>query len=117
MKKRQTDGAKEVLRHNLTALMSAHPILRDRKAIKTRTGVSERSIGYMLQPDAGNPTLANLEAVAGAFHLDVWELLMPGLDVKQIAMKVSDKEAKLQKQIETAMAELGVTEYKVKVKR
>jgi len=68
----------------------------------------------MLQPEAGNPTLGNLEAVAAAFHLEIWELLMPGLDVSQVQMKVSEKEAKLQRQIETAMAELGVTEYKVK---
>lgn len=117
MTKRAKDGAGSVLAHNLKALMAAHPVLRDRKAIKTRTGVSERTVGYMLQPEDGNPTLSNMEAVAGAFHLEVWELLMPGLDVAKITMKVSDRETKLTKTIEAAMADLGITEYKVKVKR
>lgn len=112
--KRKAEGAREILNHNLRGLMAAHPILRDRKALKARTGVSPRTIGYMLQPTQGNPTLANLEAVAGAFHLEVWELLMPGLDMANVQMKVPEREVKLQKQIEKAMAELGVTEYKVK---
>ncbi len=112
--KRKSDGAREILNSNLRALMAAHPILKDRKAIKARTGVSPRTIGYMLQPEVGNPTLANLEAVATAFHLDVWELLMPGLDISNVQMKAPEREIKLQKQIEAAMAKLGVTEYKVK---
>lgn len=106
----KSEGARDVLRQNLAALMSAHPILRSRGAIERRTDVAARTVGYMLS-GKGNPTLGNIEAVAQAFHLEVWELLRPGLDVSKIAVEVSAKEAVLHRKIEESMKALGVTEY------
>jgi len=106
------DGAKAVLKQNLRALMEAHPVLANRKALAARTGVSARTVGGILK-DGGNPNLANLEALALAYKLEVWELLMPGLDVSKIAIKVSPEEAKLHKTIEDAMRKLGVTQFQL----
>jgi hypothetical protein len=113
----RTEGARDVLRQNLKSLMRAHPTLKSRKAIQTRTDVSERTIGNMLQVEGPSPTLGNLEAVAGAYKLEVWELLMPGLDVSKVATHLSPKEAALHRKIEQSMAQLGVTEYKVRKPR
>jgi hypothetical protein len=107
------EGARDVLRQNLQNLMRVHPTLKSRKAIQGRTDVSERTIGYMLQQEGPSPTLSNLEAVAGAYKLEVWEILMPGLDVSKVATHLSPKEAALHKKIEQSMAELGITEYKL----
>ena len=94
--------------------MAAHPVLNNRKAIKTASGVSERAVGYILQEDGGNPTLAHLEALAGAYHLEVWELLMPGLDVEKVVTKISPQEHQLHKTIEASMKKLGIKEYKLR---
>jgi transcriptional regulator with XRE-family HTH domain len=69
-------SAKILLSAHLKLLMASHPALSDRKALSARTGVSERTIGYMLQPDTGNPTLASIESVAKAYGLRAWELLI-----------------------------------------
>lgn len=110
------DGAKEVLRQNLQQIMAVHPILNNRKAVSLRTGgeVSARAVGYMLQEDGGNPTLAHLEAVAGIYHLEVWELLMPGLDTSKVVGSVTVRERALHKRIEDSMKALGISEYRVK---
>lgn len=110
------EGAKGVLRHNLSRLMKAHPTLNSRKAIETRTDVSARTVGYMLQEEGPSPTLTNLEAVAGAFHLEVWELLSPELDISKVAVKVPPSELALHKRIEADMRKLGVKEYRLRGK-
>ena len=65
-----------VLERKLRALMDApgskYP---DRKLLARAAGVSERSVGYMLQK-SGNPTLKTIQAVAHVFGLEAWELLM-----------------------------------------
>lgn len=113
------EGARDVLRQNLQEIMAIHPTLKSRKAIELRTGgaVSARSVGYMLQKEGGNPTLANIEAVAGIYHLEVWELLMPGLDTSKVVASVSAREKALHRRIEDSMNALGISEYKVPTKK
>jgi len=69
-------NAKILLAAHLKLLMANHHTLTNRTALKVKTGVSERTIGYMLQPDTGNPTLASIESVAKAYGLRAWELLI-----------------------------------------
>lgn len=67
--------AKQVLAETLRSLMARHERLRNRQAIATASGVSDRTVGYMLKGE-GNPTLDNIEAVAARFGLRAWELLI-----------------------------------------
>lgn len=55
-------------------------------ALATKSGIGQTTISLYLRPDArdqtargakGSPTLANIEALASALRIDVWELLRP----------------------------------------
>jgi len=70
------NSARQILAANLRHWMARHPDLNDRPKLASRSGISPRTIGYMMQSGAGNPTLANIEAVAKAFGKPVWHLLI-----------------------------------------
>lgn len=108
------EGALSILKQNLIALYSLHPKIKgSRQLLHEKTGVSDGSLGQMLG-GRGNPTLKSLEAVATFFHLEVWELLMPGLDAKGTVGKgISDSEARMILKIEENMRALGITEHKL----
>lgn len=78
-------SARQVLAANLLELMASHPRLNDRKSVAAAAGVSARTVGYMLQSGRGNPTLANIEAVAAAFRVPVWQLVTDSPTVKKLA--------------------------------
>lgn len=103
----------DLLAHNLAALMGAHPLYFTRPALARKTGVSARTLTAILGGKA-NPTLKYLESIADAFRLEVWELLMPGLDVSKVATKVSPEERILHRRIQQSMNALGVKEYKIR---
>lgn len=111
------EGASSILKQNLTALYTLHPKIQgSRMILHQKTGVSDGSLGQMLR-GAGNPTMKSIEAVATFFHLEVWELLMPGLDAKgAIGKGVSDSEARMILKIEENMRALGITEHKLQRK-
>lgn len=69
-------SARQVLADNLREWMGRHPDLNNRPKLALRAGVSERTIGYMQQPDKGNPTIDSIEAVAKAFSKPAWHLLI-----------------------------------------
>jgi transcriptional regulator with XRE-family HTH domain len=83
-------SARQILAQNLRALMSRQPSLDHRDKIAARSGVSARTIGYMLQSGDGNPTLASIEAVALAFRVPVWRLLtdLPDADKLLLLQKI-----------------------------
>lgn len=107
-------GALSVLKQNLTALYKLHPKIKgNRPLLAAKAGISDGSLGQMLR-GAGNPTLENIEAVATYFHLEVWELLLPGLDAKAAVGKgMSESEAKMIQKIEENMRALGITEHRL----
>lgn len=111
------DGVSSVLAQNLRAIMNSHPMFNTRQSLSKRTkgAVSPRTIGSMLN-GSGNPTIGSIEAVAAVYHLEVWELLLPGLDPAKISKTVSESEAKWARQIEAGMRQLGLTEYKLPAK-
>lgn len=68
--------ARLILERKLRVLMEqSNGKYRDRKLLAAAAGVSARSVGYLLQKN-GNPTLKTIQAVAGVFKLEPWELLM-----------------------------------------
>lgn len=109
------DGALAVLHANVRALADLHPEIRGdrakfREAIKIGDGTAGKIFG-----GRGNPTLKVIEKIATFFHLDVWELFFPGLDVeKVIGEPLTADEKKLHKSIEASMKKLGLVEYKIK---
>lgn len=73
--------AAEVFRANVSALMSqARQVEVRREDIAAKARISLRSLGYQLQ-GKHSPTLRTIEAVASAFGLQPWQLLLPGLSV------------------------------------
>lgn len=81
----KTLNARAILAANLAELMRANPSLNSRKTLGARAGISPRTVGYMMQSGKGNPTLANIEAVAAAFRVPVWQLLADSAGVKRLA--------------------------------
>lgn len=86
--------SKEILRKTLRAMMRTSEKYRDRKSLAGAAGISARAVGYMLQKDAGNPTLAHIEAVARVFKLEAWELLIDHAETKRrLITKILSAEA------------------------
>lgn len=109
------EGALSILSQNLKALYALHPTIKgNRLTLASKTGVSDGSLGQMLR-GRGNHTIKNIEKVASFFHLEVWELLFPGLNAKEVIGKgVPESEARMHRRIEQDMRALGITEYKIK---
>lgn len=73
--------AKQTLAANLRLLSGGTDTqaFRERIAKKTGGGVSARTIGSMMSASTGNPTLANIEAVAAALNVTLSDLFSEGL--------------------------------------
>ncbi|MCK2095204.1 hypothetical protein [Thauera aromatica] len=73
--------AKQTLAANLRLLSGGTDTQAFRERIAKKTGgeVSARTIGTMMSSTTGNPTLANIEAVATALSMTVAELLTENL--------------------------------------
>jgi len=77
-----------VLRTNLRAVFAVHgdtTATASRKARyldgpKRGRTISERSLRYFLEEGGPSPSLDALAAIAGAYDLMPWQLLVPGLD-------------------------------------
>lgn len=64
---------------NLEALMSATPELKSNPKLAQKTGLSTASISR-LRNAQGNANLETLEAIAHAFHMEPWQLLVPHME-------------------------------------
>lgn len=73
--------AKKLLADNLRLLSGGTDTQAFRVRIAKRAGgaVSARTIGSMMSPTAGNPTLQNIEAVADALGVTIASLFSPNL--------------------------------------
>lgn len=79
-------SAREILAANLGDMMARTPALGTRPLIAAASGVSARTVGYMLQSGRGNPTLGNIELVARAFNVPVWRLLVDSPIIERMLM-------------------------------
>lgn len=75
---RMKDNAKpvEIIVENLRLLMRATSIKK--KQLAQKSGVSERMIGYILAKEK-TPTVDVTDAIAKAFGLEGWQLMIPGV--------------------------------------
>lgn len=61
--------------------MAAHPILNTQAAIGKACGIDQRTVGRILNQEH-SCGVKQLEAIALAFDLLTWQLLVPNLDPK-----------------------------------
>jgi transcriptional regulator with XRE-family HTH domain len=77
MSKRRPRTTREVLAHNLTALQLQSNELQTQRQLAARSGVGGNTIGRAQRGD-GNVTVDNLDRIAHALHVPVWQLLRNG---------------------------------------
>ena len=73
--------SQNVLSKNLRTLMETSDGLRTQAALAKRCGIDQRTVGRILNAEH-SPQLKQIEAIAAAFGLQSWQLLVPGLDPK-----------------------------------
>ena len=69
----------DVVAENLRRLRERYPELSTQKVLASRSGVGEGTIGRITRKEAACG-IDSLEAIAGAFGLEAWQMLIPGLD-------------------------------------
>lgn len=69
----------QILADNLRKLMKASKDLTSQADVGAKAGVNQRTVGRILNQEHF-PTLDILEAIAGVFKLEPWQLLVPNLD-------------------------------------
>ena len=77
----QSGMSPSVLSTNLKALMQASEDLRSQAALGKKCGIDQRTVGRILNEEH-SPQLKQIEAIANAFGLLPWQLLVPDLDPK-----------------------------------
>jgi len=70
-----------ILSTNVKALMLASEDLRTQAALGKRSGIDQRTVGRILNEEH-SPQLKQIDAIASAFGLLPWQILIPGLDPK-----------------------------------
>lgn len=71
--------SKSILADNLKKIAGGADSQKFREQVAKKSGTSARSIGYMLSPEDGNPTLKSIEAVSNALGYTVAQLLSENL--------------------------------------
>lgn len=99
-------GSARTLAVNLRALMSATPELGSNPKLGQKTGLGVSAISRIV--NGHNATLETLDKLAKAFELEVWQLMLPGLDPKNhpVVQPVSAKERELYERFKEVAKEL-----------
>ena len=70
-----------ILSANLKALMASHATLKTQAAVGKACGIDQRTVGRILNQEH-SCGMNQLEAIAEAFDLLTWQLLVPNLNPK-----------------------------------
>jgi len=76
---KQPPKPRDMLAQNLTALMAGKIDKESQSALKRRSGVAQSTIGRILKGQV-NYRIETVAALAKAFNLEPWQLLVPNLD-------------------------------------
>lgn len=97
----------KVFADNLNALMAAHPDLGSNPKLSKKTGLGTGSLSRFRNGEV-DPNLGTLEKVAGAFHVEVWQLLVPHLDPANLPalQPLSESERRLYARLAEAVKEI-----------
>lgn len=82
-------GTRETLARNMHFLMERGDLKQT--ALAKKSGVGQRTISNMLNPDGPSPALSSVTAVANAFGLTEWDLIRPNL-ISEIESNVNIKD-------------------------
>lgn len=92
---------RHTLAGNLKVLMDTKGWTQTQTA--TKSGVSQRTVSNMLDPDGPSPSLDKVEQIAAAFGLNGWHLIMPNLE--EDLLNGSSITSKLLQSLESSSAE------------
>lgn len=100
-------STESVLAVNLKALMAAHPELGSNPKLGKKTGLGASGISRLV--NGHNASLKTVDALAEAFGLHAWQLLVPHLDPKNppVVQPVSEKERALYERFKEVAKELA----------
>lgn len=82
----------KLLGANLEALMKAHPDLSSNPKLSKKTKLSTSTISR-LRNGGVEATMATLEVLSAAFHVEPWQLLVAGIDPGNLPVLMSESEA------------------------
>ena len=85
------ENTKEILSNNLKLLMKNKKCTQ--VVLHQKSGVDQKTISNIINPDAtkNGPTLVNITAVANAFGLETWHLLIKDLPIDVLLSKSLEK--------------------------
>ena len=70
-----------ILSQNLRTLMDAHIRLKTQAAVAKECDINQRTVGRILNQEH-SCTMRQIESLASAFNLHIWQLLVADLDPK-----------------------------------
>ena len=73
---------KEVLRQNVQACLDSGIGPKSQLALHQKCGVAQATIGRIVSNDGENAKLETIAAIAKAYDLQAWQLLIAGMDPK-----------------------------------
>jgi transcriptional regulator with XRE-family HTH domain len=100
--------ARKTLRTNLQALMDYKHGPRTQSALHRKSKVAQATIGRILRDSGENARIETDEALAKAYGLDAWQLMVPGMDPANppVLRSASKEEAELYDRLRDAGLEI-----------
>ena len=101
----------ELFRANLEKLMKADRTLNSQPKVAAASKVAQTSVGRILRGEQ-SPTLDMVQALATAFDLEPWQMLVPDLEPGNppITKQIDDRQRELWQQFRLAAQQLAVYE-------
>ncbi|KPF66094.1 hypothetical protein IP84_16910 [beta proteobacterium AAP99] len=103
-----TRPIKEIVRDNLNNLAAAHPSLSQHKQIAAKSGIHETTIARIRKAQHACD-IETLEAVAKAFGLHAWQLMVDGWDATNppVLQPLTEAERRLYEKIRDLSSDLA----------
>ena len=95
-----------ILAKNIEALMQASCDLRTQAKLGKAAGIDQRTVGRILKAEH-SPSMDKVQAIADAFGIMPWQLLVPDLDPKNLpACDLTSVEVELYKKLRSLVTTL-----------
>ena len=97
-------GSARALAENLRTLMDANPALNSNPKLGEKTGLGASAISRLV--GGANTTMATVDTLAKVFHVEPWQLLVPGLDPKNLPVlqPLTEQERALYQRLKEALS-------------
>ena len=105
---------RQILRQNVQALMDSGIGPTSQSALHKKCGVAQATIGRILRPEGENPKIENVAAIAKAYGLEAWQLLIAGMNPKNppVLAPISQAERELWAKLRAVYEEVGKSDSK-----